>query len=300
MDQENLNTQSGEQIACSRRTARAPEQGLSRLLLSLVVLLGIIHATASSAQEVTDGNTLEKMSYARLPGDRVQITLKFAAPPPEPLSFTIENPARIALDFPQIHNGLEERTLEVGLGAVHSVSAAEANGRTRTVVNLFKMVDYQTKTSGNELVLTLQSGTSSSSSLRSAVAPARAGVGVSWESSTPPVRTIEDIDFRRGKAGEGRVFITLSDPNTPVDLREQGGKIYLDFYKVSLPEQLQRRLDVTDFATPVETIDVVSQGNNVRMAIAAVGEYEQLAYQSDNLFTVELRRVEEEVIAGKR
>jgi type IV pilus assembly protein PilQ len=240
----------------------------------------IMGSTASvCAAETGSGNTLQSIDVAGLPGNKAQITLTLSKPAPAPLSFTIDNPARIALDFPDTSNGLAQRSQDIGIGVAESLTAVEAQGRTRVVINLSDMVPYEAHADGNKIILTVQNA---GGDLSEAAAIAARASGDSNDN-------ISNIDFRRGEDGQGRVIISLSDPSVPVDIQQQGGKVMVDFYRTQLPEELERRLDVLDFATPVKTIDTYTKGNNVQMVITPMGEYEYIAYQTDNQFTIEVR-----------
>ena len=239
---------------------------------------------SASAAEVISGNTLQSVDVAGLPGNKAQITLTLSQPAPAPLSFTIDNPARIALDFPETKNGLVQRSQKVDVGMVESLTAIEAQGRTRVVVNLVNMVPYEAHAEGNKVILTVQNAGGGMS--EAAVAAARAS-GASGDN-------ISNIDFRRGEDGQGRVIVSLSDPSIPVDMQQEGGKVLVDFYRTQLPAELERRLDVLDFATPVKTIDTYSKGDGVHMVITPMGEYEYIAYQADNQFTIEVRALTKE------
>ena len=242
------------------------------------------------AAETASGNSLLSVDVAGLPGNKAQITLTLSKPAPTPLSFTIDNPARIALDFPGTSNALAQRSQKVGIGQVESLTAVEAQGRTRVVINLANMVPYEAHADGNKVILTVQNAGGGIS--EAAVAASRASGGSD---------SISNIDFRRGEDGQGRVIVSLSDPSIPVDMQQQGGKILVDFYRAQLPAQLERRLDVLDFATPVKTIDAFTKGNNVQMVITPMGEYEYIAYQTDNQFTIEVRELtREEVEEAKK
>lgn len=246
---------------------------------------------SAHAAESMSGNTLQSVDVAGLPGNKAQITLTLSQPAAAPLSFTIDNPARIALDFANTSNGLAQRSQTVGIGMVESLTAVEAQGRTRVVINLTDMVPYEAHADGNKIILTVQNAGGALS--EAAVAAARASGG-----STD---SISNIDFRRGEDGQGRVIVSLSDPSIPVDMQQQGGKVLVDFYRTQLPEELERRLDVLDFATPVKTIDTYTRGNNVHMVITPMGEYEYIAYQADNQFTIEVRELtREEVEEAKK
>ena len=246
---------------------------------------------AVNAADNASGNTLQAVDFAELPGNKTQITLTLSKPAPAPLSFTIDNPARIALDFPNTSNGLEQRSQDIGIGMTESITAVEAQGRTRVVINLVDMVPYEAHTDGNQVILVVQNAGGEQS--EAAIAASRAAGG-----STD---TINNIDFRRGEDGQGRVIVSLSDPSIPVDMQQQGGKVIVDFYRAQLPEELERRLDVLDFATPVKTIDTYTRGNNVHMVITPMGDYDYLAYQSNNQFTIEVKALTKtEVEASKK
>jgi type IV pilus assembly protein PilQ len=248
------------------------------LFAAACLLLGSTVA-AQAADTASGANTLQSVDVAGLPGNKAQITLTLSKPAPAPLSFTIDNPARIALDFPNTSNGLAQRSKDIGIGMAESLTAVEAQGRTRVVVNLVDMVPYEAHAEGNKIILTVQNAGSQMS--EAAVAAARA--------SGDGDESINNIDFRRGEDGQGRVIVSLSDPSVPVDMQQQGGKVLVDFYRTQLPEDLERRLDVLDFATPVKTIDTYTKGDNVHMVITPMGEYEYIAYQTDNQFTIEVR-----------
>ncbi len=241
------------------------------------LLAWLAAAAAAEALELKD------LRFAALPGDRVQLTLELSGPAPQPRAFTVDNPARIALDLPGVAARLERRVRTVGVGAVRSVAAAEARGRTRVVVSLVRMVPYRMRVEGNRIVL-----------LVDAPAVAQASAAASGAAAPAPAaaaRAITDVDFRRGEKGEGRIIVRLSRPGTPVDVRLEGGRIVAEFLDTSLPERLARRLDVVDFATPVKLVDTYADGANVRMVVTAVGDYDYVAYQSDDVYTLEVKPV---------
>ncbi|MEZ5542290.1 MAG: type IV pilus secretin PilQ [Pseudomonadota bacterium] len=237
------------------------------------------------------GNTLQSVDFASLPGNKAQITLNMSQPAATPLSFTIDNPARIALDFADTANGLASRTQNVGIGMVDSMTVVEAKGRTRVVVNLIDMVPYEAHADGNKVVLTVQNAGRELSEAESVAAHAVGGSSGN---------TISNIDFRRGTGGEGRVIITLSDPSIPVDMRQESGNVVVDFYRAQLPHELERRLDVLDFATPVKTIDTFTKGDNVHMVITPMGNYDYIAYQADDQFTIEVRQLTKKEVEEKK
>ncbi|MGD8742364.1 MAG: secretin and TonB N-terminal domain-containing protein, partial [Granulosicoccaceae bacterium] len=255
-------------------------RSLLTLFSGLLVLLGspFLHAA-----------TLNDISYSTLTGNRVQVTMTLSDPAAEPLSFTTDDPARIALTFTDTASKLATKTQTIGIGVARSVTAVEAGGRTRVVLNLARLVPYTIDTAGNTVTVTLESGGSSSG-----VAPAVVSSQAVQVADTGS-RSLSNVDFRRGESGEGRVVIRMSDPKTIVDLREEGGKIIAEFLNTSLPEQLERRLDVLDFATPVKMVDTFARGNNVRVEIQPnITDFEHLAYQSEDVLTIDVKQIPKE------
>jgi len=239
---------------------------------------------AANAQE---GNRLQDIQIQSLPGQRVEIKLIMSGEAPEPLSFTIDDPARIALDLPETSLGLSSRRRDVNLGPLETVLTAEANGRTRVVLNLDTMVSYDIRRSGNTVYITLGADDDDQSTTTHFAGGSSSTSPVSYAASGGN-RQINSIDFRRTRDGGGRILITLSDPSTPVDIRQEGGRVVAIFKDTALPAELMRRLDVLDFATPVTTVDALRTNLDTRIVITAEGKYEQLAYQSDNEFTIEI------------
>jgi type IV pilus assembly protein PilQ len=252
-------------------------------LTALAQVAFLLFAGASaSAQE---GNRLQDIQVQSLPGQRVELKLIMSGTAPEPLAFTIDDPARIALDLPDTTLGLTSRRRDVNLGPLDTILTAEANGRTRVVLNLGMMVAYETEASGNTVTITLgdgdnyDAGTTQFASAVTSQSQSYTGSGG---------RAITSVDFRRTRDGGGRVIVNLTDPSTPVDIRQEGGRVLAVFKDTSLPAELMRRLDVMDFATPVTTVDTLRTNMDARIVISADGKYEQLAYQSDNEFTIEV------------
>ncbi len=235
----------------------------------------------AGAVHAQSGTTLDKISFSTLPGDRVQVVLDMSGPVDEPLSFAIDEPARVALDFPGVSLNLPRKSEDIGVGMARDITAVEAGGRSRVVLSLVKLVPYAIDVKGNQVVLTLDSTGSTTSQ-----AAAKKAAGVTG--------TIENIDFRRGESGEGRVMVELSDPAVVVNTFEQGDDIIVEFIGVELPENLSRRLDVVDFATPVRIIDTKQEGGNVRMIVEASGVFDHLAYQSEDLFTLDVKALSQQ------
>jgi type IV pilus assembly protein PilQ len=260
-------------------------RGLTGRLRALVTLIPLtLLAYSAWAQE--GSLALESVDVSPQAGERVIIYLKLSGPAPEPLSFAIDNPARISFDLPGTRLALASRRTVVKEGPLDTVVAAEAQGRSRVVFNMDYMVPYQTRIEGDTIVVTLGSQGAAAAAPTFASAPSA--------EPAPGGRSIRDVDFRRTEEGGGRVVVELTDPTTEVDMREQGGNLVVDFRKTDLPQNLRRRLDVLDFATPVTTIDSVIAGEGARLIVAATGNYEHFAYQADNVFTLEVQPIVEE------
>jgi len=243
----------------------------------------------AAAQE---GLQLTDLQVNTLPGNRVVLVMTTSGPAPEPLSFTIDNPARISLDLPGTSLGIAERRRDVKRGVLDTVMLAEAQGRTRVVLNLDLMVPYETSVEGDQITVTLGSTGAAAAMERSTVF-GQASVASSDTPTAVPGQ-INAVDFRRGADGAGRVIVTLSDPAIAVDVREEAERTVVDFRDASLPDALLRRLDVLDFATPVQSVDSVRFPGGARLVINAAGDYEKLAYQADDTFTIEFRPVEKQ------
>ena len=272
-----------------------PKTGCRRLTMQVVTLvqalLVMFAGTAASAQE---GNRLQDIQVQSLSGQRVEIKLIMSGTAAEPLAFTIENPARIALDLPDTTLGLSQRRRDVNQGPLDTVLTAEANGRTRVVLNLGMMVPYDMKASGNTVTVTLGDGDDyDAGSTQFASSPSSTSGTASY--AAPGSRAITNVDFRRTRDGGGRVVVSLTDPGTPVDIRQEGARVVAIFKDTALPAELMRRLDVMDFATPVSTVDTLKTNLDTRVVISAEGKYDQLAYQSDNEFSIEINPVADQV-----
>jgi type IV pilus assembly protein PilQ len=228
---------------------------------------------------------LEAVDVQTLSGQQVQLKLRMSGPAPEPLPFTIDKPARIAFDLPNTTLALTSRRIDVRSGGVDSVLAAEANGRTRIVVNLDALIPYTTKVDGNSIIVTLGNQPGALAAAGTTAAPA-AGAA---RPAAAVERAIRTIDFRRGSDGTGRVIVQLTDPRTPVNVRQEGNQVVVDFAGTLMPKNLMRRYDVMDFATPVQTVDAIRVEGSSRLVISAQGDFEQLAYQSDNQYTIEIK-----------
>jgi len=262
-----------------------------RLKQSLVILMAFF-ASAIEATEITN------VGFNVMPGDKVEIRVTMDSPPPEYREFTTNNPARIAMDFAGVSTNLKKKTHNVGVGITRSVTAVEAGGRTRLVINLVEMTPYSTRIDGNDLVVTIgnsaQVEVSENSSSSSQPMTQSVASGVSGG------KDITNIDFRRGQGGEGRVIIDLANANIGIDLRKEGHTILADFVDANIADELIRKLDVVDFATPAKLISTSRVGNNVRLAIDTLNEFEYLAYQADNSFIIELKPLTKEEVARRK
>ena len=256
------------------------------LWLAACVVVGFASA-AANAQGAP--NKLESIEVQTLSGQQLQLTLRHSGPPAEPVAFTIDNPARISLDLANTALALPSRRVDVRSGGVDSVLAAEAAGRTRLVLNLDRLLPYQTRVSGNDIIVLL--GAVSSPAAAAAASSGAAGSPVARSTVAAPSgsRTIRGIDFRRGTGGTGRVVVKLADPRMPASLRQLGNQIVVDFAGAEVASNLARRYDAGDFATPVAGFDVVRVGDGVRVNITATGDFEHLAYQSDDQYVVEVQ-----------
>jgi type IV pilus assembly protein PilQ len=243
-----------------------------------LLALGAISFTARA----DDPLKLESIDVQTLSGQQVQLKLHLSGPAPEPLPFTIDKPARIAFDLPNTTLALATRRFDVRSGGVDTVLAAEANGRTRLVVNVDSLMPYTTKVDGNTIIVTLGNQPGATAA-QTAVARSNSAAPTAVE------RAIRTIDFRRGADGTGRVIVQLTDPRTPVNVRQEGNQVVVDFAGTLMPKNLMRRYDVMDFATPVQTVDALRVEGSSRLVISAQGDFEQLAYQSDNQYTIEIK-----------
>ena len=240
-------------------------------------------------------NTLEDIDFTTLPGERIQIRLKLAEPAPEPSTFTIDNPARIALDLPNTKLGLKQRSKDIDVGVARRITAVEAGGRTRVVINLAKLIGYETRVQGNEIILTLSEKSGRGSGFTTVVARGNAAPAIGGADIN-----VLNIDFRRGLKGEGRIIVTLADPNTPVDMKKRGKQLIVTLKHSKLPAKLERRLDVTDFATPVRTVDAFNHGNDARIVISAITDFDHIAYQANEKLTIDVKPVpKKEELVGK-
>ena len=252
-----------------------PSGALRRLGLAALAGFAALAAQVAAAQ----GTRLEKVELQPQPGEQLEVRLVLDGPAPQPVAFTIDNPARLAVDLPGTSIALDSRRIDVKAGGVDTIVAAEASGRTRLVFNLDELQPYQTRVAGNTVIVTLGKGTTAAA----AATPAAAVAAASGASS------IEKVDFRRGADGSGRILVRTTDASTQASLKQEGGRIVVEFPRTSVGDDQARRYDVVDFATPVSSFDVTRTATGARIVVAAAGEYEQMAYQTDRDYVLEVR-----------
>ncbi|HZN22651.1 MAG TPA: AMIN domain-containing protein, partial [Burkholderiales bacterium] len=260
---------------------------LARVLAALAGLCVLLAIAPAHAQV----NAIEAVDVSPQPGGRVVVRITMKQPPANPpAGFTVNNPPRIALDFPATTNAMGRNAQDVAEGDLRRINVVQAGERTRMVLELARPVRYDTQIEGRTVLVTLSG---------SPEAPALAAT----PTTTPrfaEVRqgdrrhALRDIDFRRGSSGEGRVIVDLSDNQVGIDVRTQGRNIVVEFINTAVPRNLERRMDVSDFGTPVQVVEASAQGNNGRLVIQPRGNWEHSAYQTDNRFILEVKQVIED------
>ncbi len=239
----------------------------------------LLVANTAKAAEMT------AVDFSALPGDKAKIQVQFSGDFPEPNSFSTDDPARIVIDFAGVKNSLPQRVKQVNVGVTKSIAAVEAGDRTRMVINLLQKVPYTISRDNHKMIITIDSANTDNKKT----------------SSDSAINTVTDIDFRRGDDGQARLILKLANDNATMDVKQQRGDIVVDLSNVSLPEKLHRRLDVMDFATPVQFIDAESKNGGTELKLTTKGKYEHLAYQSENTVVVEVKPVaEDELKKGGR
>ena len=232
---------------------------------------------------------LKTLDVAALPGDRVELKLSFDGPPPQPKGYTTDSPARIALDLPGVASQLATKTRDLGSGNARSATVVEANDRTRLIINLTQLAPYDARVEGNTLFVVVGQGTKATAPRPAAKTPRSTPVAAPARTYAPVARAIRGVDFQRGTAGEGNVVIDLSDPTIAPDIQEHDGKIILNFARTQLPEPLRVRLDVKDFATPVQFVNAGVSGDRATITVEPGGTFDYSTYQTDNKLTVSIR-----------
>lgn len=260
-------------------------RGSIRATWLLVILTGLLAAAPARAQ----ANAIESVDVATQPGGTTVVRVTLKEPPSNPpAGFAINNPPRIAFDFPDTSSALGRSAQTVGEGDLRRINVVQAGNRTRMVLELSRTLTYDTRIEGKSLLISLQGA--------EAVAAAATAVTQHFAEQRAEDRkhSVRDVDFRRGAAGEARIVVDLSDNQVGIDLKLQGRSIVVDFLNTALPRNLERRMDVTDFATPVQTIETLAANGNTRLLIEPRGTWEHSAYQTDNRFIIEVKQVAED------
>jgi len=256
-----------------------PSSLIKRLLgaVAWLMLAGALGFAPGVPARAADQPALQSIDVQPLPGQQLQLTMRLSGPAPQPMAFTIDNPARISVDLPNTTLALPSRRIDVHTAGLDNILAAETKDRTRLVLNLDKLVPYDTRVEGNNVIMVLGAGAATA-------APAAAAAST----ATSGVRELRSIDFRRSADGAGRVIVKLSDPHIHINLHQVGNQIVVDFSDAAVPANLVRRYDATDYGTPVNGFDVTRVGSGSRISISANGDFDQLAYQSDDQYVVEV------------
>ncbi|MFN7086596.1 MAG: type IV pilus secretin PilQ [Burkholderiales bacterium] len=249
----------------------------------------LLFALAGAAAAAQTGNSIESVSVSPQQGGKIVIKVALKnAPANPPAGFVLNNPPRIALDFPDTGNALGRSQQETNEGDLRKINVIQAGNRTRMVLELARSLSYDTRIDGKSLLITLQGA--------GGAAAAAGGLVQHFAEARPGDRkhSLRDIDFRRGSGGEGRIVVDLSDNAVGIDVRQQGRRVVIDFINTALPKNLERRLDVTDFGTPVQTIEAFPQAGNARIVIDPKGDWEHSAYQTDTRFIIEIKPLTED------
>ena len=271
-------------------------------------ITGLIKASAAALMLLSFGDAsaraLVGLDYSVMTGNTVQVVFTFDDTAVAPRTFTIDEPARIALDFGETENKLEQRNMQVGIGAMQSIISAASQNRTRVVLNLSQKTNYTTNVSGNQVIVTLAGSQQASLPVSAEADSGGQATTTAIAQNAPAVsavaKGITNIDFKRGPNGEGRVIIDLTSTSISTDVWRENNQINVEMIGSQLPRELQRRMDVSDFATPIEFIDAIQDGANIRMTIASLGDFEHLAYQTDRVYTIEVAPISKEEEEKKR
>ncbi len=255
--------------------------------VGIILLLSLSMVGSALAADKAFSNNIESVDFSLLSGGRVSIRVKLtSALANPPASFALQSPARVALDFPNTGNGLKQSNITGNQGVLKSIALAQAKDRTRMVLNLSKTVSYNTVLEGSDVIITLGNAAQT--------AHAQNEIRFAESQSSGGSHAITNVDFTRGKNGEGRVIIDLADANTGINIKQKGKQIVVDFSDTDVAASLQRRLNVIGFNTPVMYVDTIKQGNDSRVIIEPQGNWEQSAYQADKKFIIDVRKVIED------
>lgn len=286
----------------SKRNAFGSAQWWNLIMNRILSIIGI-SLWMAMVSPVLQAANLKTLDVAALPGDRVELKLSFDGPVAAPRAYTTEQPARIALDLPGVTSQLAVKSRDLGTGNAHSVVVVEAQDRTRVIINLTVLAPYSSRVEGNNLFVVIGQGaaaaqgsqpTTALGAPRVSVPPASAKSAAkpyasSIKNYAPTAKAVRNVDFQRGELGEGNVVIELSEAGIAPDIQESGGKIRVDFARTQLPEKLRVRLDVKDFATPVQFVNASVSGDKASILIEPSGTFDYSAFQTDNKLTISVR-----------
>lgn len=264
------------------------ERNLGNFFRALQLLAAVVSVALLSTSRVYAGENAIQSVTANQHGAGVVVKLVMKNPVvTPPIGFSISSPARIALDFPNTENATGRSAQEIGIGDVRNVNVVQASGRSRVVFNLLRPLSYATSIEGNTVIVSMEPATGAAPA--SSLTESSKGEGQLKRSAA-----LRDIDFRKGVEGEGRIVVDLPHRDVGVDVRQQGQSVVVDLFKATLPDVLRRRLDVTDFGTPVQFVTATQQGENVRMLIEPKGQWEHSAYQSDSQLVIEVKPLKDD------
>ena len=270
-------------------------RGCPHFLAPFKTLLVVLGALLSSSLMAANIN-LQNVEFSSQPGGRFEVRLDFDAAPPEPKGYNIERPARIALDLVGVSSQLDQKKFPLSYGNASSAVILESGGRTRMILNLVELAPYKTRIEGNSLYIEV-----GDSGVRDYLKPTRDNSALASAMQPKAAKNeIVDVDFKRGDKGEGRLVINLADPKAGINVFVEGGFIKVDFDDISLPERLQRRYDVSDFATPVQSIEAQPSEGGALFSLKAVGDYDYLAYQTDNEYVVSIKPLTADELKAKK
>jgi type IV pilus assembly protein PilQ len=267
---------------------------ITRLPLKYLFIYGLLFLF-SAFNYAADSLTLSAINFASQSGDKLQVQLELSGNAIEPKVFKTDNPARVVLDFAGVKNGLNRKIYSINQGSALNAYVIEADGRVRVILNLLEMLPYEVKTSGNNVVLTLTPTLAAKAeipktSLPKITTPAQKQAANKVATTHLPEQAISGFDFKRGDKGEGRILVSLANPNTVVNSKKENGKVILSFLNTQLPNGLAKRLDVSEFATPVKFIDTLSAKQETTLTVTTVNElYDYSVFQTDGLLTIEFR-----------
>lgn len=279
----------------SKQNAFGSAQWWNVIMNRILSIIGI-SLWMAMVSPILQAANLKTLDVAALPGDRVELKLSFDGPVAAPRAYTTEQPARIALDLPGVSNQLAIKSRDLGTGNAHSVVIVEAKDRTRVIINLTVLAPYSSRVEGNNLFVVIGQGAGAAQGSQPSTALGAprvsvppASVKTASKSYAPVGKSIRNVDFQRGELGEGNVVIELNDAGIAPDIQESGGKIRVDFAKTQLPDKLRVRLDVKDFATPVQYVNASVSGDKASILIEPSGAFDYSAFQTENKLTISVR-----------